>query len=297
MNSILTSKPKKLDDFNLQQSLETKYYFIKAKIKFILANLLHEEPIFIYQMGRVGSVTIFETLTRADYSKRIYHSHFLTREGIDFFLNLKLETFGSWRNIPASTRYYTLQSLFLSQELKKRRNNSKNKKKLKVITLVRDPIATNISGFFHNKDLWLSDFNFSGELSDNTVEINNLKKRFLDEYPHEYPLTWFDRELKLAFNMDVFADSFPKSIGYKIYEGDFANVLLLKLESIDRCINNAFKDFMDIDVSPLMANTSNKKVYSTLYKKFVAEIQLPETYIEKMYNSYIDAYKIIINRR
>lgn len=281
MNILPTSKLN-LGKLSIKDIWQINYYFLKAKIKFILANLRSEEPVFVYQMGKVASTSIVKALSETDFGKRIYHTHFLTKEGIDFFLTLKQKTYGDWQNIPAPSRYYIFQTIFLNQQLKKRNNNSK--KKLKIITLVRDPIAINVSGFFHNQDLWLSDF--SDEIVEDVEYHNKLKKRFIDEYPHEHPLTWFDRELKLVFGIDVFADSFPKSIGYKIYEGDSADVLLLKLESLDRCLSDAFKDFLNIDNFFLpKANTAREKVYSTLYKKFVANIQLPESYLKKMYNS------------
>ncbi|MCI0558844.1 MAG: putative capsular polysaccharide synthesis family protein, partial [Nitrososphaera sp.] len=110
---------------------------------------------------------------------------------------------------------------------------------------------------------------------------------FLQMYEfHEVPLTWFDTELKTVFGIDVFSSDFPKSTGYKIYEGLQADILLLRLESLKSCSGDAFKDFLNIDDFTLRpTNISEGKDYYPTYREFLDSVVLPPAYIDKMYES------------
>ena len=103
---------------------------------------------------------------------------------------------------------------------------------------------------------------------------------------HDSPLTFFDRELKIVFDIDVFASNFPKSKGYKIYEGEKADLLLIRLEDLNRCARDAFEDFLNIDKFTLESvNIGSQKKYALIYQKLKESIRLPDAYIDRMYQS------------
>lgn len=118
-------------------------------------------------------------------------------------------------------------------------------------------------------------------------DIDVLTKHFFEKYTdHDFPLKYFDIEFKGVLGMDIFASEFPKSKGYKIYEGEQFDVLLIKLEALNNCGRDAFKDFLNIDEFKLSnTNVGNEKKYSVLYKAFKDSVVLPESYINKMYLS------------
>jgi hypothetical protein len=270
---------------NARHTLSKNYYLAQAGLQFLKLNLQQQQPIIVYQMGRVGSTTIFQSLKKAfsalKLKQPIYHTHFLTPEGIAFFEEIQKSTYGSWEQIPLARKRYILQSYFLSKQLT---NNRAPKKKYKIITLVREPIATNISGFFHNCDLWLNDL--QNYQNNSQSYLDKIRERFYQEYPHNVPLTWFDRELKSILDLDVFASEFPKKEGYKIYEGEFFQLLLLKLESLNFCAKQAFKKFLGLeDFILIKSHTANEKKYSNIYGDFMNSMSISEEYLDKMYNS------------
>ena len=113
-----------------------------------------------------------------------------------------------------------------------------------------------------------------------------LRDLFFDRLNHDSPLVFFDRELKGVFGVDVFASEFPKSKGYKIYEDEKADVLVIRLESINDCAEEAFKDFLDINNFTLVnTNIGREKIYASIYKEFKETINLPVSYLDKFYNS------------
>ena len=85
---------------------------------------------------------------------------------------------------------------------------------------------------------------------------------------------------------DVFAQPFPTSKGYHIYSGANADLLLLRLEDLDRCAGVAFKEFLNIDgFSIESANVSADKEYGSEYSEFTRKLTLPASYIDHMYQS------------
>ena len=235
-----------------------------------------EVGIIIFQMGKVGSTTIWESLKQTSVGLPIFHVHVLTPEKIKTVENRNRDRWNQFRN-PQQLWH----SLFLSKKLKKTQNLQQ---KWKVITLVREPIIRNISSFFQTRKLLSAEDQQKLTNSNDTEELVNL---FLTQYyDHEAPLTWFDMQLKPVFGIDVFEKEFPTDAGYCIYPGDIADVLLIRLEDLNRCHTQAFKEFLDIDNFQLKnANIAKDKDYSQAYTKLRRSKTLPATYIDRMYQS------------
>jgi hypothetical protein len=93
-------------------------------------------------------------------------------------------------------------------------------------------------------------------------------------------------ELNSLFEIDLFASPFPKTEGYRIYRGPKADVLVLRLEDLDRNAHQAFGEFLGVDDFVLAkANIAQDKWYSAAYRDFVTQVALPKDYIESMYTS------------
>lgn len=191
-------------------------------------------------MGKVGSSTILKSLKALNLSKPIFYVHHLTYDLID---KVEKNYINSNKPIPM----HIMGSKFLLNGL----NKGIDIKKLKIVTLVREPVARNISAFFQNVDLSFSDFNCQDV---DPVEIEALIENFLQIYPHETPLAWFDTQIKSVFGIDVFASNFPKSKGYKIYKADHPDMLLMRLENINECSQEAFKEFLGIERFVLLSD-------------------------------------------
>ena len=235
-------------------------------------------------MGKVGSSTIEQSFRaiRLDQEMTIYWTHFLSPEGVKFLEKLEINGYGDWNRFPPNIKSLISRSWVLSNQLRKGRFNGK---KCKVVTLVRDPIATNISGYFQNHGWWPQ------EIKDNCMDyssnyIDELIKNFLDNYPHEVPVTWFDSEIKPVFGIDVYSIEFTKEKGFCIINDQFADVLVIQLEKLDDCAHEAFRKFLDInDFEVIKDNLAREKWYQPIYQEFTEKIILPASYIDRMYAS------------
>jgi Putative capsular polysaccharide synthesis protein len=244
------------------------------------------EPIINYQMGKVGSSTVQASLEARNPGCPVYHVHFLNPRRVSELESQRRKYFATGR-YGYLRRSWLYQ--FLLEEIQRQRRH------WKLITMVREPIARNISTFFENLDVKVEPGSTLYKVRsdyygfDIDVDLNNvepLTELFFDRLVHERPLRYFDDEVKTVFGIDVFASEFPQQEGYQILKGGNADLLVIRLDDLDRCAEQAFSDFLGIDGFRLrQTNVGGEKNYAPLYKEFQRKICLPQDYIERMYTS------------
>lgn len=273
----------------VKQLLYDNYYAVKKAdriAKLYYSNFIHSlnsrerETVIVYQMGKVGSTTIYDSLRNLK-NMDVYHVHTLTKNGIEKGDTMYKNDFYRTRSIPSNQ----LESQYLREQLDK---GLEGKKKWKVVALVRDPIARNISSFFQKLDFFVG---YDYKVKSNSMKMEDimedLTQLFLEKFNrHEKPLRWFDGELKRVFDIDVFSSNFPTVKGYKTYEARYADLLVLRLENLNECACGALENFLDINEFTLTkSNVGSNKRYGNIYQKFIDSIVLPESYINQMYTS------------
>lgn len=96
------------------------------------------------------------------------------------------------------------------------------------ITMVRDPIARNISQFFETKS----------ELIRSTSDPMNL---FLKLFPHFEPAEWFEQAIKPILGINAYAGTFPKTKGWKVYR---KKLLVIQTERLSDSLADALCKFI-----------------------------------------------------
>ena len=234
-------------------------------------------PVIVYQMGRVGSTALVVALQQSSINRPVLHVHFLSPNGVRFLYRLYVAAYGSWRSVPENHKRHVLRSHAIGKYLNRAR-------RYQVITLVRDPVATNISGFFHNRRLWSTDG--LDETGETPGTIQSLEERFLSEYPHSVPLQWFDHELYRVFEVDLFAGPFAREDGHQICHGRRATVLAFKSERLSECVREACRQFLDVsDVFVRNEYQPINAISTSLYEAFVHQAKMPASYLRQMYES------------
>lgn len=233
------------------------------------------DPIVIYQMGKVGFKTIQASLEKLNLPNKIYHTHFL-----------------SWSNIKQIEDHYssipgTNVRLDHCKDIRSLVDSTAGNIRWKIITLVRDPVARDISDVFHNIKRDLPHVtNVDPESAFNDIS-SHILKTFADfNESTDYACTWFDKEIKDVFNFDIYANDFNKSTGYQIYRVQDADILLIRLEDLSRCCHDAFREFLGVpDFSMVKDNVSEKKWYQELYRRVLDSISIPDSDLERIYKS------------
>lgn len=249
------------------------------------------EPIIDYQMGKVGSSTIRVSLSALGLKQSFYHVHFLNPVRVAEIRRQRRRYFGTEKETLLK-RPWTYEFLYEQIQKKDRR--------WRIITLVREPIARNISTFFENLEVTEKPDGGGYAIKsdyyaiDTDVMLDNVEPLialFFDRLQHDRPLGYFDDEVKTVFDLDVYSGDFPRQKGYGIYQGDRADLLLIRLDNLNQCAESAFKEFLDIDgFSLIQTNVASEKVYAPLYSAFKRTIRLPESYINRMYDSKYTRY-------
>ena len=240
----------------------------------------HWDPIIVYQMGKVGSASIqhslMATFKTMGVKVPVHHIHNLN--------NLEaMETAILQSNIRHNPED-TLMGIRLGLELKKQMNENPNKQ-WNLISLVRDPVARNISDFFHGLQEIIPDCERLYEAG--LLSIEEVQDAFLTKFDHHItPKVWFDTQMKTVFKIDVYARPFPSQKGFEIYrDGSNARLLLIRLEDMNRVANRAMTEFLQIkDFKLIQSNVGAGKPYASLYRDF-KKLPLPEVYLEEIYDT------------
>jgi hypothetical protein len=242
-------------------------------------------------MGKVGSMSILYALRSSNLDMPIYHVHALSDQGI---IQMEQMYWGPTFKVFRKSLLPETQHVFAGHFLRAQLNKRSAQEKWKVVTLVRDPIARNVSEFFHSVDTTKYDPHlpdFYERYESNTIGTAELIERFMERF-HEnseesqLPLRWFDTEFRTVLGIDVFSIDFPKSKGYRIIREEFADILLLKLEMVRQCYSEAFYEFLELSEFRLAtANAARQKRYYPAFKSFMDLVDLPASYVSNMYDS------------
>lgn len=245
------------------------------------------ETVVVYQMGKVGSSTIVASLAALHKPWAIHHAHILDPQRLARF-EANVKRHFTRKLVDEEARGRLAERLVAEKSLRRMLDDGRLARRWKVITLVRDPVARNLSSFCEILDLQL-DYHLRDKLRARGIDgvTRELGRMFLDTYPdHTFPLEFFDTEMRPALGWNVFTTPFPHHAGYAIYRCERADVLLLRLEDLDRCVTRAFREFLGIDNFTLVReNVGSEKDYSEMYRRLLDAIRLPESYLSRMYGS------------
>lgn len=253
--------------------------FFSSKLKCYLVNQFvraASEDIWIFQPGKVGSQTIWNSISNK---------------------SIQFHTLGvAYRFVDAEKKYldYYLQLM--------------HKKKIKIISAVREPISRDIAAFFQNSDLeyWpYHQYNcnvfslYGNSINSKMIEDKEIKERcpiwrkslnqaFEDLtnviINHRQDVfSWFDYEINEIFGIDVYSYPFDQEKGYTIIEKENVQILLLKMEYLSG-LEQVIGDFIgDPDYKLVNRNEALGKMYRYVYKKFKENVKISPNYFEYYY--------------
>lgn len=205
-------------------------------------------PIYLFQMGKVGSASLHSTLSKK-YKGIVIHAH--THDTMSEQGKRLLK----WSKL-----------LYLP---------------VYVICPVREPLSRNISAFFQN---FKRDTNYDFAERDWTVV--ELRDLFLENYPHNVCLEWFDSNFRPTFGIDVFAKSFPINRKWDVYRRGSIRALVYRSDLEHSEQLDVISRFIGCKIDSWnYSNRSEDKEYSDAYKNFYGSVRLPNIYISIMCKS------------
>lgn len=199
--------------------------------------------LYLFQVGKVGSKSLKATLD-AQYPGKVIHAH-------EF-----------WQ-IP--TRYQSRLQWAMRLGLP-----------VRVICPIRDPLSRNMSAFFQHFER-LTGRSF--EEKDWSVE--EMTALFIEKYPHHFQMEWFDRELRTAFGIDVFAQKFDKVRKWQTYQKGSVQMLIYRTDLDHDAQLDAVAQFLGLPLTEwTVTGETSKKAHGSLYSRTSKEAKLPMLYLQ-----------------
>lgn len=225
--------------------------------------------ILVHQMGKVGSSTVSRSLRRHT-TRPVFQTHWINPKSLDSPAGVVDE---SGRR---SNRYGDRDEFG-------RRIHARlviPRHPADVITLVRDPIARNVSSYFqHLDEIW------NVKQAHARIAMDDLLHGFHDVFEHDEPLEWFDQEIEANFGIDVFKHPFPAAGAHVIEEPPY-RLLILRADLADREKIDHLQSFLGIADLPLIpANIGEQKAYAEAYRAFRNELVLTPAYVDRLLES------------
>lgn len=228
-----------------------------------------QNEVVIYQMGKVGSQSLRKAIE--DSGLRCISLYSLgtptlakISKGIPFN-NKKMLFLSGFRQ--------GLYSMMLSRGPKR-----------KIITVVRDPIARDISLLY----FFLSAFIYGriGQSTGDEFSLQELIQNIYDEnLIHASACSWFDEEFSKTLKVNLFAHPFDKEKGCEVIETPKYSILVLTQEKMNRN-ESAIRDFLEVEEFRLpTANSAVHKWYSDIYEITKDRIRIDPAAIDKAYSS------------
>ena len=238
-------------------------------------------PALVYQMGKVASTAVANVL-RAEWPGPVAHLHTLRPDRLREEERLFRALFSERRTIPG----YLIQGLYWNRALEHppRRDGDRTL----VVTLVRDPVARNLSTFFQTLDAHNARFGLAERMRSggDAGLADDVREHFVADFDHRFPLTWFDRELATTLGIDVFSEPFDREAGGSCYENDQARALLMRVEDLATTGEKALRSFFQLPGLRLeQRNESAKKYYARWYNELAKTLRLPDSLLDDLYES------------
>lgn len=245
-----------------------KSVIIMNRYLVILLDLLQADVI-LYNMGKTGSQSLFKTINLMT-NLRVHNTYFASG---GYIKHRKL--FSLWNENKELIKKKSVFSRLVRFSI--------GKKKVKIITVIREPYKRSISHFFEILSILQDRYNLDGiEKYDNRLE------KYYDLYINkEYFQDWFEHEFMWMMDLSLGQINFDKEKKYGITK--FNNVEILIIE-ISNMVHNfdIVREFLSLDsIELLHENNSKDKWYLEIYNEFIKKHKLDIQESNKYYNHEI----------
>lgn len=243
------------------------------RVWFSLRRFDREPSVLVYQYGKVGSSSVCASL-RAAGLRNVFQVHTLNPE--------------RWRTAVDRHRSfgaYVPRHLIVSKCVMRALDAQRLQRPL-VITLVREPIAQAVSSFFENLHIAHPGlaarrlYDPEACLSGAREELRDLQSIVASREQ------WFADELSHVFDVDVFREDFPVSLGSRTYESERATVLVVRLENLSDCFEKAMAEVLPGRAFRLVeSNVGYRKEYRQAYRHVLDNLRIPEEELRQVCDS------------
>lgn len=225
-----------------------------------------DKIILTYTYGKVGSTAIHKAISDLS-GYRSFQNHFISKEGV-----------AEARRSRGEERdpVHVLQGEAVRREIQ-----ADSARPIKVITLVRDPVARAVSAVFQPPSI------YSGDIRD--VPLERMMDTILEVIPssHAYTEKWFDRELSNLLGFDFFSRGFDREVGFDVTRQGRFELLSAKLENVAERGAGHIGRFLELgsDLPIPISNARAAKGNSAVYDMVKRKLKIPAGLLDEVYSS------------
>ncbi len=184
-----------------------------------------------------------------------------------------------------------------------------NKKKLKVITIFREPIERHISSFFQGygtRPLRLKEVRSEFETIIHTYSIKQLQKKFILELNDKSLIGYRESMNEISRELNIK----PKELVYNpnkqfgLYETDIIELYFFRFDTFTANFSLLLTEITGTEIMEKKGNISKTKWYKEIYSEFKASLVIPNHIISEVYNHksdlislfYPDSIELLLNQ-
>jgi len=221
-------------------------------------------------MGKVGSMAVVDAVERADL------------DGVEVFHTHRLVDHRNQDVVRERAGLAPRRTWYVSSALS--RCVAETTRDGVVLTVVRDPIERNVSGFFQTIERYLPDRRPINPASPPSAE--HLVELFIERYPHRAVTSWLDREITPHFGIDPYAAEFDAEKGYSLGRRGRWTIGIARHDAFPRAAEAMVAEALGVDgVQLLRRNTTGDKFVAPLVKEFKRQLVLPSQIVDDLYSS------------
>jgi hypothetical protein len=115
-----------------------------------------------------------------------------------------------------------------------------------------------------------------------------LRTKFMFYKPESnYTCRWFDVEMKGMFDVDVYDHPFNFEDGFTIINHGNVDVLILRLEDLDRSLSRGVTEFLGLEtpIEMVRSNVRADQERGAVYREVLSDFTIRESLCRKVYSS------------
>lgn len=234
-------------------------------------------PCLIYQMGKVGSRTMYRSIVESPLNVKVFHIHSLQASRLrkqrrKYRSEGRLNSDNARHSHVARGLYWRiLWDPALSFD---------------VVTGVREPIRRAISQIVQGGSVRYPQTGRNGEIDaerllaflENTIRPDSAIVR--------RAYTWLEKELAATLGIDPYNISFAPRQGYALFSHHRGSGMIYRLESIVDAIENGLPELLNVDQAfeVMERNTTSAKRDASAYQHALATFRLNRQVVEAIYD-------------
>lgn len=238
------------------------------------------EPHFlVYQMGKVGSSTVYASLRAADLPGPLFKVHYLSDAGL-------ARGRARYAQLPVRVPVPYEQTTGQVRRLLADRPELT----WKVVSLVREPIARDVSAYVQMVDVLHPEL-----VAGPAPAVRRIARaagvQFIGfDERRSYVCGWFEDELRAVFGVDVFDRPFDHQAGRLRIRSGRLDLLVVRAEDLDRVGARALSEFAGVPVPLVVASSRTPDKLQAayvepVYREILRQVRVPEPVCRRVYGS------------